>query len=708
MKNNNLPKLKLAALTKLLVITLSAAGGFSQPLQAQSDPDDRFEHFISLSLEDLVSLETTIATASKQTATKAPAVVTLITSDDIKATGATNLVEVLEGVPGLHVRISQFGNRPIVQFRGTKGTQTLMMIDGNSMVDLVWNFGIFWKGLPASSIERVEIIRGPGSALFGADASAGVINVITKTAAKVEHTEAGIRAGSFNTKTAWLEHGDIYNGFNINLTANISTTDGYNPLIEEDGQTRQDIISGTDVSYAPGNAQYGWKNEDIRFSVGRGNWRMNTAYMRSSELEIGLTGFGVLDPVTRASDERANIDFFYNNSSLSDNWELDMELRFQHYSYSSGAGFQERPPGFIDNNNVEYINGQINQQRSNEQRIVFESSTLYSGIKNHSIRIGAGYTWQDLYSIQHKVNYGTGPDGNPIDPANGLVDISDSVYAFAPEDTRKILHIYLQDIWTISNTLELTAGARYDDYSDFGGTFNPRLALVWQSSEKLTTKFMYGQAFRPPSYLELFDRTSFTTPNPDLDPERSETFEIAFSYAANKNLQLGTNIFYFQLSDIITITDRNTNQFENTGDHTIRGIELEARWQLNNDINLYANFTIRSQDESNFRSIQEPDQDAYLRADWGFLPQWNWNIQTSWIGERPRNSAGNTPDLRPPLDDYFMTDTTLRFATTDNWEIAASIRNLFNVDAREFTGRAIPNDLPLPERNAYAEVRYKF
>jgi len=117
--------------------------GISQIVFAKNNTDDRFEHFISLSLEDLVSLETTIATASKQTNTKAPAVVTLITGEDIKATGATNLVEVLEGVPGLHIRISQFGNRPIVQFRGAKGTQTLIMINGNSMRDLVWNFGIF-------------------------------------------------------------------------------------------------------------------------------------------------------------------------------------------------------------------------------------------------------------------------------------------------------------------------------------------------------------------------------------------------------------------------------------------------------------------------------------------------------------------------------------------------------------------------------------
>jgi len=681
--------------------------GISQIVFAKNNTDDRFEHFISLSLEDLVSLETTIATASKQTNTKAPAVVTLITGEDIKATGATNLVEVLEGVPGLHIRISQFGNRPIVQFRGAKGTQTLIMINGNSMRDLVWNFGIFWKGLPASAIERVEIIRGPGSALFGADASAGVINVITKTAASVEHSELGVRAGSFNNKSAWLEHGDSYSGYSINLTANIFESDGYNPLIEVDGQTASDNSTGSNVSYAPGHAQYGWRNEDIRFSVAKNNWRLNTAYMRSSDLEIGLTGSGVLDPTTQANDSRLNVDLLYNNSDLSENWELDMELRFQHYGYASGNGFQESPPGFDDGSGGIYPDGQISRQKSDERRIVFGASTLYSGYKNHSLRLGAGYTVQDLYSITHMINFGPGPDGNLIVPGSPLVDISNTPYAFAPQNERKITHIYLQDIWTISSTIELTAGARYDDYSDFGSTLNPRLALVWQSTEKLTTKLMYGQAFRPPSYRELFDETSFTTPNPDLDPERSETLDLAFSYAAHKNLQLDINFYYFQLSEIIT-SNLLTRQFENGGDHSIRGIELEARWHVSNNISLYANYTARDQDENNFRSIQEPDQDAYLRFDWGFLPKWNWNIQSSWISERPRNTSGSDPDLRPPVDEYFMTDTTLRYAANDNWEFAASIRNLLDADAREFTGQAIPEDLPLPERSAYAEIRYKF
>lgn len=116
------------------------------------------------------------------------------------------------------------------------------------------------------------------------------------------------------------------------------------------------------------------------------------------------------------------------------------------------------------------------------------------------------------------------------------------------------------------------------------------------------------------------------------------------------------------------------------------------------------NFTLRSQDQSIYIAYDDPEQDAYLRIDWAFQPQWNWNLQMNWIGERKCSST----DTRAPVDDYLLTDTTIRYAGSKKWEYAISIRNLFDTDAREYTGKAIPNDLPLPRRNFYAEMRYKF
>ena len=687
---------------KLIIVFL----GLFQSISAYANTDERLDHFLSLSLEDLVKLETTIATNTKHTITNAPGVVTLITADDIKATGATNLMDVLEGVPGIHIRASHFAFRPLVHFRGANAAQTLLMVNGTPMKDMMWGFGIFWKGLPTSMIDRIEIIRGPGSALFGTDASAGVINVITKTAGKIENSEAGIRVGSFNTKTAWMQHGDNWNGFDIGLTAELFSTDGHDPFIEADAQTSSDQTYATNISHAPDTAGYGWDNKDIRFSIAKNNWRLLADYMQHNDLEIGLTGAGVLDPVTQASDSRYNIDLLYNDESFSQNWALDAELSYLHLDYTSGDGFQERPPGYTDATGV-YPDGIINQMRSAERRMNIETSGLYSGIENHGLRLGAGYTQQDLYSVEQFINSGIGPNGILLPVGSPLVNVSDTPYAFAPEKIRKISYLFLQDVWAIDDELELTVGARYDDYSDFGNTFNPRLALVWENSDRLTTKLMYGQAFRAPSYQELFSETSRTLGNANLNPEQSKTTELAFSFIATKDLHLNLNLYSLKQTDIIraiAVTGLAKPQFQNTGDHTIHGFELEAQWQTTKDVRISGNYSRNNQDDSVFRTIQEPDQNAYLRLDWGYLPEWNWNLQSNWISERPRASGDN----RPPVEDYFLTDTTVRYARSESWEFAASVRNLFDVDAREYTGSAIPNDLPLPERNFYAEMRYTY
>lgn len=668
---------------------LPALFAASIPFSAFAQPTEQLDHFISLSLEELISLETTIATTSKRTATQAPAVVTLITEDDIKATGATNLADILQSVPGIHIRYNHFANRPLVHFRGAKANQTLLMINGNSMRDLAWNVGIFWKGIPASAIDRIEIIRGPGSALFGADASAGVVNVITKTASRIKHSEAGIRAGSFNTQSAWMQHGDHYKGFEISVTAEVSSTDGHAPYIESDALDQA------------GNANYGWQNSDLRFSAAREHWRLQADYTQQRDVEVGLTGFGVFDPITMGEDSRFNLDLFYTNDNFSDHWSLASELRYQHLDYTSGDGFQERPAGYTDITGS-YPDGWINQNRAAERHLVFQLSGIYHGINNHAIRIGAGHTIQDLYSVEHFVNFGVDADGNTIPAGSPLIDISDSEYAFAPEKTRRINHIFLEDVWQLNPLWELTAGARYDDYSDFGDSVNPRLALVWQTTDRLTSKFIYGQAFRAPNYNELFAVTSRSLPNSELKAERSETFDLAFSYSASSNLLFNLNLFHFDQTDLI---DRDsTGQYQNIGDHTIRGVEFATHWQAAENLNLIVNFTVRDQDDSSFRFNPEAEKEAYFRADWGFSNNWNWNLQTNWIGARERTDI----DARDPLDAFSITDTTLRYASSDHWEFAASIRNLFDKDAREYTGASIADDLPLPERNAYAELRYKF
>jgi outer membrane cobalamin receptor len=641
--------------------------------------------YLSMSLEQLMDVEVNIATSTKQIRREAPSVVSVITAENIKNSGAVNLGEVLESVPGLHIWTNQFAARPQPHFRGTNGTQTLLMVDGNSMRDLVWTFGFFWKGMPVEAIERIEIIRGPGSALFGADASAGVINVITKAASGVTDSEVGVRAGSFDSYSAWAQQGVKAGKYDVSMTVNASSTDGHSPFITADRNGNS------------GDANYGWNNVDFRFSVARDEWRVLLGYVDSSDIGIGLTGAAVLDPRTEASERRLNLDWLYDKPDLSADWGMHAALRFQDYSYSSENGFYEQAPGYFDGTNT-YIDGQINHQNSSERRLGLELFFDYQGFDDHNLKLGLGQQWHDLYETEQTVNFGTDRNGVAIAANTGFYSLTDSPSVFAPEETREVSWLLAQDIWAISDKLELTAGLRYDHYSDFGNTVNPRLALVWKTTDKLTAKLLYGEAFKPPSFLQLYSNTSFSTGNTSLQSEESETWDLVLSYRPVSNLQLDAGVFYLNIDDLI-VRNRSTTQYENAATQTINGIELEMNWRPVEQFNISANYTYRNAIDDTALHVSQPEQEAFASVDWDISRKTHWNLQGNWIGERPVN-AGST------IDDYIAVDTTLRHHYDRHWEVAASIRNLFDEDAREYS--SVTDFLALPERNAYVELRYHF
>ena len=676
--------------------------GLIQTQTVYADDNANMDRLLSLSMEELMKLKVNISTKTQQTLSKVPSVVTLITAEDIQATGATNLTDILQSVPGIYVQNNLFADRPMVTFRGASSPHTLIMVNGTPMSDLVWNPGIFWKGLPTSMIERIEIIRGPGSALFGSNASAGVINVITKAAAGIDKSEVGVREGRFNTQEGWLQHGGKWNGFDIGLTAELMHTDGYNPFIAVDGQTATDKKAGTNISYAPGYAQYGYDNADLRFSIGAGSWRTLVDYSGQSNVKTGLSGGGVLDPLTSGEYDKFDIQQLYSNENFAKDWGLNAEIHYSNLDYASGDGFQNNPPGYKNSTTgITNSNGNIDQYRSAESKFDYEASGIYTGFNSHAIRLGGGYSSEDLYYVQEFINMGIGPNGVMLPSNSPLVDNSNSPYVFAPEKTRRIDYGFLQDVWTFAHDWELTAGARYDHYSDFGSTLNPRVAMVWQSTDKLTTKLMYGQAFRAPSFLQLYALTASNTPNPNLQPEKTNTTDLSFSYLASKNVKLGLDLYQFVESNLIVADSTPLAEFQNTGSNTSNGVELEAMWQATNTLRVSGNFSNRN-DTTQYNPV--PKQKAYLRTDLAFMPKWNWDVQANWIGAHSLAPG----DPRAPIGAYTLMDTTVRYSYLRDWEFAGSVRNLFDVDARELSSKALINNLPLPKRNLYAEIRYKF
>jgi iron complex outermembrane receptor protein len=291
--------------------------------------------------------------------------------------------------------------------------------------------------------------------------------------------------------------------------------------------------------------------------------------------------------------------------------------------------------------------------------------------------------------------------------ANGL--------AFLGSQKRESAYAYAQDEWSLAPDWSLTAGVRYDNYSDFGSTTNPRLALVWDAAYDLTSKLMFGRAFRAPSFVEQYTINNPTAlGNSNLRPETIDMLELAFAWQPRSDLKTGLSLFRYQMDDVIRFlpnTDPTTGSTaQNAGSQRGSGAELELTWDAANNLRLSGNYAWqRSIDESTGTDAGlAPHHQVYARADWRFKPGWTLNGQANWVIDRERQFG----DSRPQIDDYATVDLTLRAdRLAKGWEAAVSVRNLFDADAREPTAGAsaanIPNDLPLPGRSLYLELRYQ-
>lgn len=675
-----------------------------------------------------------IATGSRQPIAKAPAVATVVTARDIKAMGATDLDDVLESVPGLHVSRSNVGYNPVYAIRGIFSNfnpQVLVLINGIPITNLfVGDRSQVWGGMPVEAITRIEVIRGPGSAVYGADAFAGVINIITKTAQDIDGTEIGGRAGSFDTRDAWALHGGTWGGFDIAVALEYHDTDGQSETIDADAQTALDSLFGTSASLAPGGVNLQRENFDARLDIARGDWRLRAGLQRRRNFGNGAGVAQALDPDNRFSSDRWNIDLTYHDPEFSEHWDVQAQMSYLDTSTEVERNLLLLPPGTLlpigsDGNInpfapvglVSFPDGFIGNPEVFERHYRFDTTAFYSGFERHLVRLGAGFNMNEIDKVKATQNFGTSVIDGTVSPIDGtLTDLSDTPFAFLPEDERKNYYAFLQEVWSFASDWELTAGLRYDHYSDFGDTVNPRLALVWSMRYDLTGKLLYGRAFRAPAFAETRNiNNPAALGNPDLDPETIQTIELAFDYRYSEALQFDLGLFRYRWDDIISFVPDaggTTRTAQNGGKQKGYGLEFELEWRPDRQLAVLGNYAYQnSKDEKSHHDAgNAPEHQVYVRARWDFVPDWQLTPQINWVIGRERAPGDN----RRSIDDYATVDLALRRSDIGgHWEAAFLVKNLFDVDAREpslagVPAASIPNDLPLAGRSLFGELRFSF
>lgn len=657
-----------------------------------------------------------ITTGMAQPISRAPAVATVITADDIETIGARDLDEVLETVPGLHVSHSSIVYAPIYTIRGIVSQynpQVLMLKNGIPMTSaFVGDRGLVWAGYPVENIARIEIIRGPGSALYGADAFSGVINIVTKTAANIDGTQVGVRIGSFATRDTWLLHGGELGGMQLAAYLRVGSTDGSKEIISRDAQSNLDAAFGTHASYAPGPTNLGHQAVDSGLDLSQDKWRFRIALKRRDKVKTATGVAQALDPTGTNYNQQITSDLTWQDKSFAQN--LDLTLQASYYHQNERSDLVLFPPGTTFPTGV-FPNGMIGNPYKWERHVRLTATAIYTALDSQRIRFGLGSQNANLYKVQESKNYVytyiPGAGNMPM-PLGSVVNVSGSD-AFISPHQRSVNFIYAQDEWSFAKDWTLTGGVRHDDYSDFGGTTNPRLALVWEANYNLTAKLLAGRAFRAPSFQELYNiNNPVATGNPHLKPETISTVEAAISWQPSSRVQFGANVFRYEMKDILRFvsnTDPTTGYTaQNTGGQTGRGLELEAAWDVTKMMRLAANYGYqRSLDQTTDKDAGDaPHHHLYLRGDWSFMSDWTANAQMNWVAGRDRVAG----DMRPKVADYRTVDLTLRKGTArhGHWDVTFSVRNLFNATVFEPSPSPgnIPNDFPMARRSGYVQLRY--
>lgn len=659
-----------------------------------------------------------IATGAPQALRRAPAVATVITAQDIAVMGAADLDEVLESVPGLHVSRSNLAYSPLYFVRGVASDfnpQVLMLQNGVPMTTLyVGSRGVIWGGLPVQNIARIEVIRGPGSALYGADAYAGVINIITKGAQDVAGSEVGARAGSFGTRDAWLQHGGRLGPLDVAAFLRVGRSDGFRRTVESDAQTGMDAAFGTHASLAPGPVNTGYHAVDGGLELGHGKWRLHAGYKHRSDVGTGAGIAGALDPVGRMGSQRVSVDTGVSDVDIAPGWRLSANASHLQYRQTLSVPVQLFPPGAFGGS---FPSGVFGSPNTWERQLRASGALTFTGWAGHQWRVGVGHDDLDLYRTREYKNFTvitSGPlTGLPVPLPGGQIVEAPVEDSFLAPHRRRVNYAYLQDEWSFARDWTLTAGVRQDRYSDSGSTTNPRVALVWDASLDLTAKLLYGSAFRAPSFNEQYGVNPVASGNATIKPETMRTLEAAVQWHASRELQVNVNLFRYAMDDIIKTTANPAPApgatFRNAGSQRGQGGEVEWVWDARRNLRLTGNYAYqRSTDELNHTDAgYAPHHLLFARADWSFASGSMLSGRVVHVRSRMRPFGDN----RPPIPDYTTLDLSLRtMLAHTGWELSLALLNAFNADVREpsLASAGIANDLPLAGRALSAQASYRF
>ena len=565
---------------------------------------------IDLKTDFLSSLDevSEIATKTKLNIDDVPSFVTILQSDKLQKIGLDTVFEALSQVPGVQTKREASGV-PVVVFRGVsqKG-EVKLMVDGITINNAYRGSIYYYLEFPLELVERIEVIRGAGSVLYGSGAISGVINIITKSANKETQNEVFLSVGSYhNRKAGALVSGDISN-----------------------------IHIALDTYYQKNTKQIETIDEHIKnYSLG---------------LKISNEYFALISRLTQSQEGNAYGIFGVPDTSLDQLNNLNRTL-FNELSYRNT---------FSKNNSITVLAGYTKYTQEvdvahpllptylnanySENSYYTQADFNSKSVENNDLLIGLKYEHAKTLKSEFSV-------GNPISN---------------PDFQRDTFSLYFNDQYAITSNIDISAGLRYDDYSDFGQSTSPSLGIVYRATDIIRLKAQYSHAFRAPSWVEL-------TSNNALQAEKSDTLEFGIVVKENQNNKIRLNTYISQIKDLIT-KDLISHKYIQNSKNKFYGIELETDYTPahNIELNFLASYVnAKDADGNDLSNIANILASTALYYDIGY--GFNIGSLLKYVSSSKRAEG----DLRGNFSSSVLYDQTISYVYKD-FTLRLIVKDLFN------------------------------
>jgi outer membrane receptor protein involved in Fe transport len=623
------------------------------PSRALAQDDQPLADVLNMSIEDLmkVNVESVWGAAGyQQKVTEAPAAVTIVTGDEIRRYGYRSLADVLQNVPGFYVSYDRNYSYLGVRGFGRPGdynSRILLLVDGHRANDNVYDQAMIGTEFPVDIdlIDRVEVIRGPNSSLYVASAFLGVVNVITKRGRDAKNVTATAELASYGTLKTRVSYGNRFpNGLEMLLSGSYYNSQGHDRLYFKEfdtPQTNHGIAQDVD----------GDQFHQFFANLAWGHFKVQGVY-GSREKQIPTASFGTLFdiPGTRTVDARGYLDVDYDHHFGGD-WGYTGRIHYDSYNYNGAYLYDTSSSGGPSQvTNWDFSFGKWWGAEFALSKKLFAHQTLVVGSE-----------YRDNLE-QTQINY----DAQPY-----LVYLND-------HRNSAISGVYAQDEIQIRGNLILDLGLRYDYYSTFGGTTNPRAALIYTPLEKTTIKLLYGQAFRAPNDYELYYQGYGYEANPRLRPETVKTMELDLEQYFDRGLRVVVSGYFYPIRGLISQETDPANGwivYRNSGRVNIQGWEVALKKRSPSGLEAGVSFSL--QDAKNLDGgmplTNSPHEVGQANLS---VPLFNRRLFAStnlnYVSRR-KTLAGNYAGAYVVPNFTLFSPSLLR-----GWEVSASLYNAFN------------------------------